>query len=195
MIVIQNILFTFVFVNLHYHERLYLFQECDFCFICMQISCFPLNRYRLIQLESWICCVLHISNVYVVFWIRNKPFSGLTQFLVRGDIILKIKVWCSLNSCSLYAGHYCMYKWQCACMWKRYVRMYVNAYVFCGVVLFRTKPWEFSSLSAFAVSLSAAVFYQIQVQYFAFGSRETKPHTLYVYCAHPMREDFSVRFD
>ena len=107
MIVIQNILFSFVFVNLHYQESLDLFQEGDFCFICMQISCFHLNRYRLIQLQSWICHVFQISNVYIVFWIRNKSFSDLHQFLIRGDIILKIKVWCSLNSCFLYVGHYC----------------------------------------------------------------------------------------
>ena len=48
MIVMQNILFSFVFVNLHYQERLHLFQEGDFCFICMQISCFHLNRYTVL---------------------------------------------------------------------------------------------------------------------------------------------------
>ena len=48
------------------------------------------------------------SNFYCThsFWIRNKPFSDLHQFLIWGDIILKSKVWCFINSCFLFVGRY-----------------------------------------------------------------------------------------
>ena len=62
--VIQNIIFSFVFVNLHSKERFHLFEEGHFCFICIEISCFRLNRYILIQKH---CFVFQISNIYVAF--------------------------------------------------------------------------------------------------------------------------------
>ena len=34
---------------------------------------------------------------------KEHAFSDLHQFLIIGDIILKIKVWCFLNSCFLYS--------------------------------------------------------------------------------------------
>ena len=72
MIDIQNTHF-FVFVNLHYQERLHLFQEGDFCFICMQISCFHLNRKRLIQKQSLISHVFQFSNENIV--VLNKKHA------------------------------------------------------------------------------------------------------------------------
>ena len=38
-------------VNFHYQEKLKLFKECGFCFICMQNYCY-MNGYSLIQLQS-----------------------------------------------------------------------------------------------------------------------------------------------
>ena len=67
-----------------------------------------MNRYRLIQQQSQICYVFQISNVYIVFDKKQVLLRPGPVSYERG-IIFKIKVWCFLNSCLLYAGHYCSF--------------------------------------------------------------------------------------
>ena len=95
-------------VNLHYQERLHLFQEDPFAsFACKNLVFFWIGTgWFKCKAESFI--FFQISIVYIVLLIENRSFLDQHQFRIRGDIILEIKVWCFLNSCFLYAGHYCM---------------------------------------------------------------------------------------
>ena len=53
VIVIQNILFSFVFVNLHYQERLHLLKESAFCLHCIHTRGeWPSGLYSLRQVTE-----------------------------------------------------------------------------------------------------------------------------------------------
>ena len=87
-------------------EKLQSSLECDVCFICMQNSRFHLHRYRLIELQTCICSVSHISNIYMVLN-KNPAFSRLAPVSYQGAVFL--------NFMFLILGFNCNYNSWCNC--------------------------------------------------------------------------------